>query len=181
MKAHLSRIIVAALVISPLLATEPILAQESPAVSQESAPLTAQLQRLNQNIERIAKILEQSLQGQNLELLIQRVEMGSSRLAVAEGNLRSARATRNSLDDEKLEIEARLDQMADELDRGGLQMPLEDLERYTREMDLQLQLLKQRLREADREILELENEVTRQRANIRDWQDFIDQELTARQ
>ena len=76
------------------------------------ATLHSQLERLNDNIERIAMLLERSLQGQQLDLLIQRVEMGASRLAVAEQNLRSAQATRATLDNEKSEIEARLTQIA---------------------------------------------------------------------
>jgi len=143
------------------------------------ATLHSQLERLNDNIERIAILLERSLQGQQLDLLIQRVEMGASRLAVAEQNLRSAQTTRASIDNEKSEIEARLTQMAEELDRGNPDMTLEEIEQYTRELDLHLQLLKDRLRDADREIIELENEVMRQRGHIRDWQDYIDEELTS--
>lgn len=154
--------------------------QEAPIQAPE-ASLHAQLERLNGNIERIAQILERSLQGQQLELLIQRVEMGSSRLSVAEQSLLTAQATRTNLDNEKMEIEARLDQMADGLDRGTFDMPLEEIEQYTRELDLQLQLLKERLRDADRQIIGLENEVMRQRDSIRDWQDYIDKELTSRQ
>lgn len=154
--------------------------QEQAPDSQDAA-LHSQLERLNDNIERIAALLEQSLHGQQLQLLIQRVEMGSSRLAVAERNLSSAQGTRTTLGNEKLEIEARLIQMAEELDRGALDMSLEEIEQYTRELDLQLQLLKERLRDADRQIIELENEVMRQRGSIRDWQDYIDEELTSRQ
>jgi hypothetical protein len=154
-------------------------AQDAPV---ETAPaLQAQLERLNKNIERIADLLEQSLAGQHLDLLMQRVEVGAGRLAVAEKSLRDAQATRSALDDEKLEIEARLAQMAEGLDSGTLDMPLEELEHYTRELDLQLQLLKERLKDADREIFGLESEVMRQREHIRDWQNYIDDELTSRQ
>lgn len=150
--------------------------QEAP--SDSPADLYSQLERLNDNIERIATLLERSLQGQQLELLIQRVDMGASRLAIAEKNLRQAQATRSSIDEEKTEIEARLSMMADEIDSGSLSMTVEEMEQYTRELDLHLKLLKDRLRQADREISELENEVMRQRGNIRDWQDYIDEELT---
>lgn len=161
----------------PLLVGVAARGQEDP--DESAATLHSQLERLNDNIERIAKLLERSLQGQQLELLIQRVEMGASRLAVAEQNLRSAQSTRTAIDNEKSEIEARLTQMADELDRGNMEMPLEEIEQYTRQLDLQLKLLTDRLRDADREIIELENEVMRQRGNIRDWQDYIDEELTS--
>ena len=150
-------------------------------VPHEPEPgLHAQLDRLNKNIERIANLLEQSLAGQHLDLLMQRVEVGATRLAVAEKNLRDAQTTRSSLDDERLEIEARLTQMAEGLDSGALDMPLEELEHYTRELDLQLQLLEDRLKDADREIFALESEVMRQREHIRDWQNYIDDELTSR-
>ena len=123
-------------------------AQEPPP-SPEDPSIHNQLDRLNRNIERIAALLERNLEGQNLELLIQRVEMGSSRLAVAESNLSRAQATRKSIDTEKLELEARLGQIADEIDRGSLDMTVEDIERWTQELDLQLRLLKQQLRDAD--------------------------------
>lgn len=141
--------------------------------------LHAHLERLNHNIERIATLLERSLEGQHLELLIQRVEMGASRLAVAEQNLHSAQTTRSSINNERAEIEARMVQIADGLDRGSLEMTAEEAEQYTGELDLHLRLLRDRLRDADREIIELENEVMRQRGNIRDWQDYIDEELTS--
>ncbi len=96
---------------------------------------------------------------------------------MAEQNLRSAQATRSSAHGEKMEIEARLAQVAEDLDRGALDMPLEEIERFTQELDLQLRLLKEKLKNADREILELENEVMKQRASIRNWQDYIDEEL----
>ena len=162
-----------------ILATPVTWAQEANLDSQEVG-LHSQLERLNNNIERIATLLEQSLRGQQLDLLIQRVEMGASRLAVAEQSLRSAQGTRDALDDEKLAIEARLGQMAEQLDSGTVDIPLEELDQYTRELDLQLELLKERLRNADRKILELENDVMRQRESIRDWQDYIDRELTSR-
>ena len=154
--------------------------QENPAQPQVGA-LQTQLERLNDNIERIAALLERSLEGQHLDLLIQRVEMGASRLGVAEKNLRDAQATRSNLDDERFEIETRLARMAESLDSGATEMSLEEIEMYTGELDLQLKLLKEKLRDADREIIELENEVMRQRGNIRDWQDYIDEELTSRQ
>ena len=40
--------------------------------------------------------------------------------------------------------------------------PLEEIERYSQELDLQLRLLKDQLRDADRQILALENDSTDQ-------------------
>ena len=67
------------------------------------------------------------------------------------------------------------------LDIGEIDMPLEDMERYTQELGLQLRLLNERVRDADRQIIELENEVMNQRDNVRDWQDYIDEKLTSMQ
>lgn len=162
------------------LATGPTIAQ-SETLDPQTAALQSELQRLNKNIERIALLLERSVESQNLDLLIQRVEMGSSRLSLAEQNLRSAQMSRSSIEDEKRELEARLGQLADELDSGTIDMPVEELERYTRDLGLHLTLLKERVRDADRQIIELENEVMSQRESVRDWQDYIDEKLTSGQ
>jgi hypothetical protein len=180
MKLQCPPIVLLSFLVSGLMAQPAAYAQQEPLDAQAVA-LQSQLERLNENIERIAHLLERSLEGQQLELLMQRVDRGSSRLSVAEQNLRSVKATRNSIDNEKKEIEARLVQMAEALDRGDVDMTVEDIEQYTRQLDLQLQLLKDQVRSADRQINELENEVMSQRENIRDWQDYIDEELTSRQ
>lgn len=151
---------------------------QAPALAPEAQALQGELERLNKNIERIAVLLERSVEGQQLDLLIQRVEMGSNRLALAEQNLHSAKTSRNVIDDEKREIEMRLEQLASGLDSGDIDMPLEEIERYSHELDLRLTLLKAKLRDADRQIIELENEVMRQRGRVRDWQDYIDEKLT---
>lgn len=162
-----------------LLAGTSVVVGQAPAT--EGQALQGELRRMNKNIERIATLLERSVEGQNLELLMQRVEMGSSRLSVAEQNLRGAQTSRASIDDERREIEMRLAQLAGDLDSGTIDMPLEEIERFTQELDLQLRLLKDKVREADREIIALENEVMRQRSRVREWQDYIDGKLSERQ
>jgi len=167
-------------VILLLLVARPAPGQNEP-LDPQSLDLQGEIQRLNKNIERIATLLERSVEGQQLELLIQRVEMASNRLSLAEQNLHSTKSTRANLDDEKRELEMRLDQLAGQLNTGEIDMPLEDMERYTQELGLQLRLLNERVRDADRQIIELENEVMNQRDNVRDWQDYIDEKLTSMQ
>ena len=167
-------------VILSLLVASPAPGQNEP-LDPRSLDLQGEIQLLNRNIERIATLLERSVEGQQLELLIQRVEMASSRLSLAEQTLHSAKSSRANLDDEKRELEMRLDQLAGQLDTGEIDMSLEDMERYTQELGLQLKLLNERVRDADRQIIELENEVMNQRDNVRDWQDYIDEKLTSMQ
>ena len=161
-----------------LLVASPAPGQNRP-LDPESLDLQGEIRRLNKNIERIATLLERSVEGQQLELLIQRVEMASSRLSMAEQNLHSTKTSRANLDDEKRELEMRLDQLAGQLDTGDIDMPLEEMERYTQELGLQLRLLNERVHDADRQIIELENEVMNQRDRVRDWQDYIDEKLTS--
>ena len=167
-------------VILSLLVASPAPGQNEP-LDPRSLDLQGEIQLLNRNIERIATLLERSVEGQQLELLIQRVEMASSRLSLAEQTLHSAKSSRANLDDEKRELEMRLDQLAGQLDTGEIDMSLEDMERYTQELGLQLKLLNERVRDADRQIIELENEVMNQRDNVHDWQDYIDEKLTSMQ
>ena len=167
-------------VIMSLLVASPAPGQNEP-LDPRSLDLQGEIQLLNRNIERIATLLERSVEGQQLELLIQRVEMASSRLSLAEQTLHSAKSSRANLDDEKRELEMRLDQLAGQLDTGEIDMSLEDMERYTQELGLQLKLLNERVRDADRQIIELENEVMNQRDNVHDWQDYIDEKLTSMQ
>lgn len=164
-------------IVSTVLVTAASAWAQSDAQAEIQPDLQAQLTRLNKNIERIADMMNSFLEGQRLELMIQRVEMGASRLSSAEESLRKAKATRASIEHEKTELEARLAQIADQLDQGLTSMTADELDSYTREIDLQLRLMKDRTREADRQIIELENEVMQQRANVRDWEDSIDRLL----
>jgi hypothetical protein len=64
------------------------------------------------------------------------------------------------------------------LSRLSLFSRLEEIERYSHELDVRSTLLKAKVRDADRQIIELENEVMRQRGRVQDWQDYIDEKLT---
>lgn len=160
----------------PLLATSPLSARP-----QESAtdprPLPVQLERLNTSLERIVQLLERHAGGQRLELLMKRVELGTTRMAQAEEQLQRVRATKASIENEKLELEARLAQLAEALDAGTVSMSIAAIEHYTGELDLKRRLLERRLQGVDGEIIDLEIQVRERRIEVQSWQDEIDREL----
>ena len=151
---------------------------------QETAPqpvaaeVPAQLAKLNQTLTEIADLLERNLEGQRLGLVMARIQLSSGRSARAEEQLGTARATRADLQNQKAKMEGQLQIFADRLDMGQVDMPAEDIETMADESALQLELLKRRIENLDREIIELENAMTRYQQDLDDWQSLIDRHLS---
>lgn len=146
-----------------------------PALGQELAGIRAAL-------DQIAGLLRRQLEEQRLELILRRVDLAEARLTPLEGALRGARDQRLGVDQERKQLEARLEQLArqvEEDDEAVRDMPEGDILRFTSELTLEIRLLGDRLRDLDLRIVEMENEIATDRDLVRRWIDLVDRRLAA--
>lgn len=136
------------------------LAAEPEGRSDVQQPVQLQLEQLNRSLEKIVMLLERSTDRQRIDLLMQRIELGIDRLSQSEQDLREARGTKASLEDEKLRIETHLASLADQVEFAALDMSTAEIEVMTNSYDIELKVLKTRIRSLELELVELENEVT---------------------
>jgi hypothetical protein len=136
-----------------------------------------QLAKLNATLVEIADLLERALEGQRLGLVMERIQLSASRSANAEERLLTARTARDDLEEQKTKMKGQLEIFADRLDMGQIDMPAEDIEAMADESALQLELLESRIKSLDREIMVLENTLSRYQQELVDWQTLVDRRL----
>lgn len=142
-----------------------------------------QLARLNRTLERIAGLLERQVEGQRLDLTLKRLELGNRRIQTLESELRSAEEKARSLEDRQYEIQSRLKMFEDELERMEPEQIQDNRGSFTimvGQAERELDVVEVRLQETRQRILELENEVTRRRDDLRSLQEGLDRELGGR-
>ncbi len=143
----------------------------------------SQLARLNRTLERIAGLLERQIEGQRLDLTLKRLELGNQRIQTLESELRQAEEKKRSLEDRQYEVQSRLKMFEDELERMEPEQIQDNRGSFTimvGQAERELDVIEARLQETRRRILELENEVTRRRDDLRSLQDGLDRELGGR-
>ena len=154
-------------------------AQVPPNVS-DAPQLSAQLSQIQRVLERIADSLEGQLDGQRLDLMLKRLEVSERRVAPLQEQVRKAQAERSLLQDREERAKLQLSEMADRIAAGKLELTDSEAEAVVAQMELDLEQLGSRSSELDRQLVGLENELTRVREEIRDWQDYVDRELADR-
>ena len=165
-----------------------VLAPGGTALSQQAPPdpapdLATSLMELNHSMKEIASLLQQQLDNQKADLLMKRMDISARALATQEQLLRAAVSERDSLSDQMTELRARADQMRAELDKEtpvGSHSRKEELDRLESELELRQGLIKERLATADQKVMQLENDVSRFRDEIRAWQELVDARLGLR-
>jgi len=153
---------------------------QQPAGETEAAQVLDQLTQINQALKRIADSLEGQLDGQRLDLMLKRLEVSERRVAVLQEQVQEAQASRSLLEDQKARTELQLSEMADRIAAGDLELSDTEAETVVTQMELDLEQSSARIAELDRQLVGLENELTRARKEIRDWQNFVDRELAGR-
>jgi chromosome segregation ATPase len=153
---------------------------QQPASGSEAAQVLDQLTEINLTLKRIADSLEGQLDGQRLDLMLKRLEVSERRVAALQEQVQKGQASRSLLEDQKARAELQLSEMADRLAAGKLELSDTEAETVVTQMELDLEQLSSRISELDRKIAGLENELTRAREEIRDWQDYVDRELAGR-
>ena len=170
------RRIVAALLAAGFLAVPPVAGRETEAAPPDRGSVADQLDRLNATLARIAELLERQAEGQRLELALKRVELANRRVESVEAELANTRSQRSSLQDNLSMVDAELESLASQAERSEPD-DLPAVEEQVREAQRAMEILKGRMEDRDRSILELENELARRRRDLEVLQDRLDREL----
>ena len=187
LRSVLTPALLVVLVAPPLLSQQPLAPAQEPerpalargALDPASPDLAEELARLNRTLTRIADALERQAEGQRLDLALSRVAVESERVTNLERELQSAQATRTSLENEQFSISSRLGGLAYEVEASpdADATTLKQIERMTEEAQRMLNRIGERIDAQDRKILELQNELTRRRADLQALQDRLDRQL----
>ena len=159
-------------VLGPLAAS----GQSDPTSSPDAA---GHLAEISAALNRIAELLESQAKSSKLDLIIRRVDLTQRRLEPIEARLRQLRANRDGSAEERFRLRKQLENFADQLASGTLDVDASEISVSTDYMESELELVEERLRTTDNEITMLENEAARYRNEIEDWQSWIDRELNA--
>ncbi|HRC86557.1 MAG TPA: hypothetical protein PK413_13195 [Thermoanaerobaculia bacterium] len=155
-----------------------------------------QLQSLSRSLSELVTLLRQQLAGQRSELLMRRVELERGRLLPLETALQGARSQRQSYEDQlanfqgmagSFEVEEQARGESSGAETAGQEEGAQAGSAFSafpahmkEHLETQMKLLKQRLREADDRIAELENEIGAVRRSVDSWQGLLDREFPLR-
>ena len=143
-----------------------------------AAPPAAEWEAFGEQLERIADLLERHLQGRKLDLLTRRLEVATLRMAPLQEELARARGNREGLAAERAELDERIESTADQISSGALDVPPEQVEMFSAEMERRLGRVIAQMRELDDRIAQLEVELAERQRELDDWQDYFDRELS---
>ncbi|MBI3447667.1 MAG: hypothetical protein HY049_01915 [Acidobacteria bacterium] len=154
-----------------------------PPQAERPQELAQGIRDLNRSIQEIASLLREQLKKQQTDLLMKRVDIKERALSARETELRGATAERNGLGDALKGIQARSEQLGEEIgreERPGARKPDSESSRERAGLDLQEKLFKDKLAAAEQRVSELENDVARYRDEIRTWEELVDSQLGLR-
>ncbi len=143
----------------------------------ETRDLATEVAELNLTLLEIRDLLAQQLETGSLDLLLKRSELVSAEVARLETQLRSAQAQRESLEDDEIRIRAQIEATTAQLGASGQDIPIGEIEAYTRQMEIELERINRRTRSLDGEIQELQNRLTSKQRDLQSWQDLVDRRL----
>ena len=175
MRASLSSLVFSLAVVVAVSASQTAAQVDSLDSASTSA---AHLAEISASLGRIADLLQSQAEGRRLDLVMQRIDLRQRRLEPLEARLRMARATRDGYEEERFRLQSQLENMADEITSGGLEVEEDQVRMTTNYIESELTVTATRLRATNDEIATLENEVSRYRNEIEDWESWVDRELS---
>lgn len=152
-----------------LLAAQP---GEDPAPVPDVA---TQLAELNATLHQIAGLLERQATGQDLDLVMKRVQLTADRADQIEAELRRAEGERMGLEDEGRRMDLRLEGARSEMEASGAEP--EQIEAVARQLAGEMEILDARLKDVRGRVAELEQRLAEERGAQREWQEFLDRML----
>ncbi len=154
-------------------------AQDPPAPPQ--AAQAAQLAKIQVTLEKIAATLARQSEGQDLDLLMKRVQLGVSQISEVERRLKDAETRREQIQDRKVQHEMQIRMFEARSERAESDgMSPEDREAFVLNMQDQLKRTTQRITTANAEINELQSRVTEAQSDLESWKTDLDRRLGGR-
>ncbi len=157
--------------------TLPVPAQDAPTASAEDA-YGRELVRLNRSLEEIVALLKRSVEHQELDLLIQRVELAVRRLTSMEEELGRLRNSLEGVEEERLTMEAVREHLEAERDPNA--EDADAFEQQMEELDFRLKLLKDQSWKREQRALDLEGKISTLLEDIEALESALDERLGLR-
>lgn len=155
-------------------------ASAAPALSAQgsagdgSARLVEEMAALNESMREAVDLLKKHLEAQKMQLLMRRIEIRHGGLISVEEELRKSRNEQDSVMQEIDQLESSLGSLDQRIeDDDGLPQARE-WRMMRSEMESRAKSLKDRLYELDQKVIDLENELTDRRSEIKEWEELID-------
>jgi chromosome segregation ATPase len=148
-----------------------------------SAVLLQEMARLNHSLEEISGLLSLLLDGQEVDILMKRMQFKERRLAQVESEMRSRRSESEHLQEDIKQMEAyreELELRAESGAQGGLEPPNPEDESMRRHLDAELERLVERADSLYQQAVELENEVGTLRDEYEILEEMLDERLDLR-
>lgn len=149
----------------------------APAASAEES-VGRELVRLNRSLEEIVTLLKQSVEHQELNLLIQRVELSGRRLSSLEDELARVRSSLDGFEEERVRLEAMREQLESVQDPAREEA--EDIERQVQDLDFALKLLKDQSWNREQRKLDLEGKISTLEEDLQALEGVLDERLGLR-
>lgn len=149
----------------------------------EEARLGPRVDELNDTLKKIVVLLEQQVRGQQTNQLMKRIELRRRSLEPLERELRGSRQALESMEADLKRVEAQQDYLDEEREKqlqAGVAADDSQLKMERRMVDLQLEELLARKETLEQRIFELENDLAGRQAELRDWEEILDEELGLR-
>ena len=178
MKKLIAVLVAAAL---PALGSLGTAAAQEPPPADPTVLLLQEVTELNTSMKEIADLLRQAVDRQQTALLLQRLQLKSRGVAPLEEGLRRARSEQEGVATSLAQLEQHLEfleeRRRDQEERQGLVAEDSDLKMEERQMTLELNLLEEKLSMLNQRIFDLENDLLNRQSEIRDWEDYLDDQL----
>ena len=144
----------------------------------DPADLVAGLAQLNATLLEMKELLAIQIETQGLDLLLKRSELVSAQAGQLENLLRSAESTRTSLEDDLRHMVLELEMMESRMRSGSMDAETIEIEAYNRQMEDRIDLARDRLREAERQVIDLQSRLDTKQRDLEDWQELVDRRLS---
>jgi flagellar biosynthesis chaperone FliJ len=170
-----------------LTAAAAVAAPQAPADAPPSpspADPAAGLQEVNRTLREIAALLREYLERQQIDHLMKRIELQHRSLAPLEDELRRQRAERDGVASEMKALSAHQALMRERLDeeevQGAAAEQQDDWRMQVRQIEVRLALETEKVGALDQRIADLEADLAGRQAEIRAWEEMLDEAMGLR-
>ena len=154
-------------------------AQEEP-ISREDL-LVQELAGIRQSLTYISTLLDSVLQQQGIDVLMKRLQLKESRIAPLERELRAVRDDREALGEEVKRMRVMLEDWEREAQDRDPSLPEdEDMNRELLRLRRNIEFMEEREATLYLRIIELDNDLSRSRSDIRILEESVDEQLGLR-
>ncbi len=150
-----------------------------PSVAQQPATegQATSLEGIDRSLKQIVELLRIQIENQRAELAVQRLDIARRELVTRERELHEAEQNRDRYAEAMEELEVRIDTYGSStVEESGMEP--EDFEFMRRQIDLEVESVKQSLWRTDQRIIDLRKEISRVHEDLDSWERVVAESLS---